>query len=125
MVLEVVSGDALKYFDRDLHRDTFGDHVIDGEVFIKRVKEDHVGILIGKTKLTFVRLALPEACRRCLLDDLLWKVERTRQLPDLRFIQTSEWLQIRCAVTEAREVSQIMLGSVLSATDQRAQALGQ
>src|SRR5690349_20473850 len=48
-VLEGVALDALKHFDDQSSRDASGHDVLDGEVFIKRVNEHRVGLLIRKT----------------------------------------------------------------------------
>src|SRR5579872_2396968 len=67
MVLELVTGDVGKHACHGLPWDSFGDDVIGRKVLIKVVGQDHVCIPVGKAKLTFVRLGLPETCRWRLL----------------------------------------------------------
>ena len=68
-------------------------------------EQNRVKPLIGNSHFSFVRLPFPQASRRCLLDDLVRDSDILRELPNFRFVQVTDRLQIGCAVAEFREVS--------------------
>ena len=75
---------------------------------------------VGHAHLLLIRLALKEAGRRRLADDVLRRVQPGQKLVDLRHSQVSNGVEVIRAVAPLREIAHVRLAAVAGAGDKTA-----